>query len=90
MLTKDQFAHVLIRYFKSERQEDLNYQVQQKDVLKSSCLAVGMERLGMLEGDYAEYAADRGGTLFMYIEKEKENKVVAILSAREIMDLLPE
>lgn len=88
MLTKDQFAHVLIRDFKSEGQEDLSYQVQQRDVLKSSCLAVAMERLGMLEGDMAEYAASRGGTLFVYVETE--NKVVAILSARDIMELLPE
>ena len=86
MLTKNQFARVLMELFRSEEELDSVEDIQQKDVLKSSCLAVGMEQLGLLKGEYAEYASSRGGSLFMYVK----GKDIDSLSARDIMGLLPE
>lgn len=87
MLTKDQFAHALIERFRIEEELKSVDEISQHDILKSSCLAVGMERLGMLtEKSLVEYAASRGGSVFIYA-KEGD---VEFLTAREIMEMLPD
>lgn len=62
-------------------------------ILRSSCLAVAMEYLGLLESEeMKQYAASRGGMVFHYYTCEENPKRViqATLTFRELLDLLPE
>ncbi len=85
MITKEQFCKMIIKeYLKDENQEKIN----DWDILKSSNLAVCMEFLGIIKDNEAkEYASSRGGVIFTYCDIENEN--IATLSARELIEILP-
>lgn len=87
MVTKKQLAKmIMIDFAGSEglRLEDIN----QGEIFKSSSLAVAMEYLGLLDGNFTAYASERGGTILSCYDKE--NDEMLYLSTRELFDLLPE
>jgi hypothetical protein len=58
-------------------------------VYQSSTIAVCMEYLGLIKDEEAKvYAMSRGGNLFMYYDKDEQD--VAVLSIRDLIELLPE
>ena len=58
------------------------------NVFQSSLYAIVMDYLGRLNETESEYAKERGGCLFSYLDTE--TKVYSSLSFRELLDLLPE
>jgi hypothetical protein len=84
VLSKDQFCKMLVKMFSN----NINRDVVDADILQSSELAVAMEHLGMIKEDWArQYASERGGTLFLYIDEEE--RMPYFLTVRELLDLLP-
>lgn len=91
MMTKTQYAKVLIREFCNEvgLPEDTDPAALVGRIYSSSTLAVALETLGVLKtNDDKMYAASRGSTFATYVDYEA--KEVAILSNREIIDMLPD
>jgi hypothetical protein len=84
MITKKQFCKSIVEDYESKS----GRKVQNSDILQSSSLAVAMEYLDMLTEEWAwEYASERGGNVWSYYDKE--NGEYGILSARELLELLP-
>jgi hypothetical protein len=84
MLTKTQFCKSVVGNF----EVDEGRKVTEGDIYQSSTLAVAMEHLGMLKSkQLKDYAAERGGILFTFVDED--TKEIAMLSARELIRLLP-
>lgn len=88
MITKKMYAHSILE--KHAESENIKVSdITENDIYKSSSVAVAMEFLGMLESQEAkDYAEERGGTQILYIDREEMS--THILSAREILGLLPD
>lgn len=106
MLTKNQFAYSIIQNFVMEynkhlevgkpRLEVTDYKRLESLIYQSSILTVALMHLGKLtDPSTIRYALERDGCMFIYtpidIEAVKEGlDTPAILSAKEIMNLLPD
>lgn len=92
MMTKKQFAKMLIRKYKADN--NIDEQTDDKDLVKfiysSSVLAVALETLGVeMSKEEAEYTTSRGGVMFTYANKDENGLDIGILTAREIIEMLP-
>ena len=93
MITKAQFCKMTIEKF-IEEDEDLRKKYKwntlpEEEVYKSSSLGVAMEHLGLLSSpEIKDYVDARAGTIFTWWDKESNE--VALLTTRELIDLLPE
>jgi len=86
-MTKKEYCEYLLQDFSRSEDKKVS-EITESDILKSSKLAVAMEYLGMLKSkEMKNYAESRGGTVFFLAENHEEP---AILSARELIALLPE
>jgi hypothetical protein len=85
VISKKQLCKIILDNFeKTEKRKPT-----EADITGSSSLAVAMEFLGQLENPmYKQYASERGGMLYMYIDEEKRG--VSMLSVRELLGLLPD
>jgi hypothetical protein len=85
MISKKQLCQIILNDF--EKIE--GRKPTEADITSSSSLAVAMEFLGQLNNPmYKQYASERGGRLYMYIDEEKRG--VSMLSVRELLGLLPD
>jgi len=88
MISKKQYCELVIEDFcRSEEidREDL----KEGDIYKNSCLGVAMEHLGLIKNpSNLEYVASRGGVLDIYVNAEE--KVINVLSVRDMLSLLPD
>jgi hypothetical protein len=85
-MTKKRFCKMQIQDYLLDNELT---EIDDSAVYQSSTIAVCMEYLGLIEDEEAkEYATCRGGNLFSYYDKDEKD--VAILSVRELIELLPE
>jgi len=86
MLTKKEMCELIIDEFK-DKNPDID-KVLPHHIFQSSCLAVAMEYLGLLDDnpELKEYSKYRAGVIFTYVRGKK----VKFLSLREILEFLPD
>ena len=90
MLTKTQYAKSLIQNnARGESERILSGWVTSDDVGKSSSVAVAVEFLGLTTDPLIlDYCRSRGGYVSMYFNPDQNT--CEILSARELLDILPD
>jgi hypothetical protein len=85
-MTKERFCKMKIEDYLLDNKLT---EIDDSAVYESSTIAVCMEYLGLIKSEEAkEYAMCRGGNLFMYYDKDEQD--VAVLSIRDLIELLPE
>lgn len=85
MMTRDEVCKSIVHNMELE----LDREVCEADITRSSCLAVAMEHLGMIKNEeLKKYAAQRGGLIRTHYDKDSCK--FSSLSLRELLDLLPE
>lgn len=89
MLTRHQFAEYLYEQEARGFEEVEGRPPVPSDITKSSVLAVVMNELGMLDEhpELKRYAEERSGVLYHWVQSDPFDQ--AMLTVREMLDLLP-
>lgn len=95
MMTKKEMAEFLLKKKRKELNipDDMSLkEVARNYMYASSTIAVCLETLGALNDTPAmkQYAAQRGGLLYIGTTLSKEHGDLPMLSVRELIELLPE
>lgn len=92
MMTKTQYAKSIVERFCNDngiKQEEVTSWWDY--IMTSSCLAVALEFLGMLNESEAAYSSGRAGCERLYVDVDPNGKpVAAILTTRDMLELLPD
>lgn len=91
MLTKRELCEAIV----NDQCEELNCARNEAHnaIFQSSLLAVALDYLGELSPMEEEYAKERGGALFRYLDKDPIKHTyrgIYFLTLRELVDLLPD